>query len=327
MCRHDHPSFGRHLNALEQAQRERLELLTRGHPLDLKSGPSPASRDEALEILRQERVTTWSELSERIRSYQTALGELSRIDSDYARIATQRGWHSQKRQSERVAQMAQASELLATQVAIPSRWWSQAEGSPKAGLAQWHREMESLASHASSAGFTIDLAALTRVAEKTWPDFQAIAEDGFNAISYCLRFRNDRRVKLALKQIYPQIPRGGDRPWLDLVLHAVKAREILTKIRQAAVWHFDLSGLTEASLAAAPGHNSIFSEECRSLTRGAARASGVQRSPHGPNCGLFGIASFPELRRQTKRGLFFVTTCCDWRLRSSNHTGQNSTLS
>lgn len=262
-----------HLNALEEAQRERTDLLARGHPLDLKSGPLPASRDEAQEILRQERATTWEQLSERVRGYQTALSELSRIDSDYARIATQRGWNLQKRQSERVAQMAQASELLATQVAIPSRWWSQTQGSPKAGLAQWHREMESLANHGKNAGFTVDLAALARVAEKTWPDFQAIAEDGFNAISYCLRFRNDRRVKLALKQIYPQLPLSGDRPWLDLVLHAVKAREILTKIRDASVWHFDLSGLTETCLASAPGRASFFTEDYRTRFEALERAA------------------------------------------------------
>jgi hypothetical protein len=195
------------------------------------------------------------------------------MDSEYSRIVTQRGWISQRRQSERVAQMAQVTELLATQVAIPSRWWSQTDGSAKAGLAQWRREMDSLASHAKTATSPIDLAALARVADKTWPEFQAIAEDGFNAISYCLRFRNDRRVKLALKQIYPKLPHSGERSWLDLVLHAVKAREILTKIREGAAWHFDLSGMTEACLAATPGQTSFFPEEYRARFETLERAA------------------------------------------------------
>ncbi len=250
-----------HLDRLEAAQIGQTKLLEKGHPGDLRCGPLPSTRYEAEEILAQEKVRSWAELIDRKDHYRSVLVDLTRIDANYSRIATQRGWISRPRQSERVAQMAQVKELLDTHVAIPARWWSQAEGSPSAGLARWRRELDALAGHAQNSPSPLDIAALDRVPDATWPDFQAVAEDGFNAVSYCLRYRNDRRVKLALKQIYPNLPTGGKCPWLDLVLHAVKAREILLKIKEASVWHFDLKGLTDTCLSRSVGQTNFLTDE------------------------------------------------------------------
>jgi very-short-patch-repair endonuclease len=238
-----------HIDLLEAAQVERVALLAKGHPVDLRVGPSPTSRGDAEKLVSLESVATWDQLIERNAVHRGTLTELIRINLEYSRIATQRGWVVQKRQSERVAQMSQFQDLLDTQVAIPPKWWSQVEGSPAAELNRWKREIESLEAHAKKAPLPLDLAALDRVADTTWPDFQAIAEDGFNAVSYVLRYRKDSRVKLALKQVYPQLSTSGKTPFLDLVLHAIKTREILVKVKAAATWHFDLSGLTEACFA------------------------------------------------------------------------------
>lgn len=125
-----------------------------------------------------------------------------------------------------------------------------------------------------SSPLPIDLAAVSRTTDAQWATLAAKAEDGFNVVSYCFRFVNDRKAKAALAQIFPKADAEGKRPWPLLVLHATKAREILREVELTSLLHPTLRELTAAYLASslkAPGTLSFLGSDGVAAIRNAAR--------------------------------------------------------
>jgi len=77
------------------------------------------------------------------------------------------------------------------------------------------------------------------------------AEHGFNVVSYCLNFVDDRKCKYALRQVFPSIPPRKFKQWQEVTLHAVGARHTVVSLRAAAETHVTLKQLTSAYLAGA----------------------------------------------------------------------------
>ena len=99
---------------------------------------------------------------------------------------------------------------------------------------------------------------LERVAATHWNHLEAKAEHGFNVVSYCLHFVNDRKCKYALRQVFPTIPRHGFKQWQEITLHAVTGLPTLNSLRSAADTHTVLKQLTSAYLAVAhEDHNNV----------------------------------------------------------------------
>ena len=93
--------------------------------------------------------------------------------------------------------------------------------------------------------------ALERVATTHWEHVEAKAEHGFNLVSYCVHFVNDRKCKYALRQVFPTIPTRGFKKWQEVTLHAVGAMRTVQSLRGAAESHVVLKQLTSAYLAVA----------------------------------------------------------------------------
>src|SRR5262249_34355929 len=93
--------------------------------------------------------------------------------------------------------------------------------------------------------------ALERVAGTHWQHVEAKAEHGFNLVSYCLHFVNDRKCKYALRQVFPGIPARRFKQWQEITLHAVTALRTVTSLRSVSETHVILKQLTSAYLAVA----------------------------------------------------------------------------
>jgi very-short-patch-repair endonuclease len=92
---------------------------------------------------------------------------------------------------------------------------------------------------------------LERIASIHWKHVEAMAEHGFNMVSYCLKFVDDRKCKYALRQAYPSIPVRGFKQWREVTLHAVTAYDTAKSLRAAAEPHVVLRHITENYLSVA----------------------------------------------------------------------------
>src|SRR5207249_4896221 len=117
--------------------------------------------------------------------------------------------------------------------------------------------------------------ALKRVAETHWMHVEAKAEHGFNMISYCLNFVNDRKCKYALRQVFPAIPPRRFKHWQEVTLHAVTALRTVISLRSASESHVILRQLASSYLAVAhesPDHADRYlaHDAVRKLEKAAA---------------------------------------------------------
>jgi very-short-patch-repair endonuclease len=242
-------------------------------PVDLAAVPTSLERQNIQDLAKAESVTTWDELQKACATKTAHLEKLRSSDSQYASLCLANALHRQKKLAERRGQIAMIETLSKLGIGIPTDWWSVSKTSPVSTVLRWEKEMVSLASHAKDSPYPVDLQAITRVSDDAWKHIEAKAEDGFNFFSYCVRFVNDRKVKSALTQIYPGISKGGEIPWNTLVLHLLKAREIIRQLSTTASLHPVLVDFTGGYLAEArtnPKVESVLASEALAILRTAA---------------------------------------------------------
>ena len=151
----------------------------------------------------------------------------------------------------RRAQLEAVLRLGALQCSIPRSWWSP-QSTPVLSVTGWAGQFRACGQQAVTAPSPLHFIALERVAATHWEHVEAKAEHGFNLVSYCLKFVNDRKCKFALSQIYPGIPARGFKGWRELTLHAISTHRIVASLRAVSETHVVLKQLTANYLAA--GH-------------------------------------------------------------------------
>lgn len=241
------------LTALHTAWKKREEIKDSGHPVDLiKVIP-----DEGLLALKgmvgedhggeaAYKSITWEDLAGEADKKEENLKTLSDSQTEYRDFCNRFGITYEKSLGKRAAQFEIIIELLTLSCPIPKTWWSQ-EISPIVAFEKWKSCIVQSVKHASRNEYGLNYSALDRVSGRYSPHIEAQAEHGFNLVSYCLHYVDDRKVKIGLKQAYTIIPKKlTTEQWQDLALHATEAINILHDLTTSAEVHVLLKQLTSS---------------------------------------------------------------------------------
>lgn len=242
-----------------QAQWERREkIIAVRHPVTLaekyagepeKTALGMAER-AAKELLLQEGVQTWAELSQRTAFYTDRNAAIEAGQKAYRRLCEQIGLVYSPQLNVRRAQLQAVLSMASLGTTVPRSWWK-SDTTPVLTVAGWKAHLQACASHAKNAPLPLHYVALESIVPTHWQHVEAKAEHGFNLISYCSHFVNDRKCKYALRQVFPAIPARGFKQWQEVTLHAVAALRTVQSLRAAAGTHVVLKQLTSAYLAVA----------------------------------------------------------------------------
>lgn len=238
------------LNRLEAAWNRREELLAARHPVPLTETYPSAAEQEAEKLFELERTKTWEGLSQREAFHANWHGEISRSQYKYVRLCNQIGLVYSPLLKVRRAQLQAVLRLREFGGLIPREWWS-ASTKPVLLIDGWAGKLRACMDHAKTAPMPVHFVALERVASTHWQHVEAMAEHGFNMVSYCVNYVDDRKCKYALRQAYPGIPVRGFKQWREVTLHATTAHNVMQSLRAASQVHVILKQLTENYLATA----------------------------------------------------------------------------
>ena len=210
------------LERLRNQWERREELVSIRHPVSLTEiYPEDAER-QAKVLLANEIATTWQDLSQR-EAYHTARhAEVETSQNRYLRLCDQIGLVYSPLLKVRRAQLHAVLSLGAVGASVPRSWWT-SSATPVLSVAGWKAHFQACVAQAQSAPLPLNFTALERIAETHWQHVEAKAEHGFNLVSYCLNFVNDRKRKFALRQVFPTIPSRRFKQWQEVTLHAVSA--------------------------------------------------------------------------------------------------------
>jgi len=238
------------LERLRNQWERREELVSIRHPVSLTEiYPEDAERQAGV-LLANEIATTWQDLSQR-EAYHTARhAEVETSQNRYRRLCDQIGLVYSPLLKVRRAQLHDVLSLGAVGASVPRFWWT-SSASPVLSVAGWKAHLQACVAQAKSAPLPLHYLALERIAETHWQHVEAKAEHGFNMISYCLHFVNDRKCKFALRQVFPAIPSRRFKQWQEVTLHAVSALHEMNSLRSVSDTHVVLQQLTSAYLAVA----------------------------------------------------------------------------
>lgn len=244
-----------HLNS-QWIRREKL--ITARHPVFLSEKYSEAAEKTALgvvertavELLAAENATTWNDLSGRENYHTDRHNEIEASQKAYRRLCEQIGLVYSPLLTVRRAQLQSVLSLAYFNATVPRSWWK-SDTTPVLTVAGWKAHFQACASHVKKSPLPMHFLALERVATTHWKHVEAKAEHGFNLVSYCVNFVNDRKCKYALRQVFPTIPARGFKQWQEVTLHAVAALRTVNSLRSAAETHVVLKQLTSAYLAVA----------------------------------------------------------------------------
>ena len=238
---------------------ERLEnLVAKDHPVVLSEKYSDEEERVALGIATLmaeesdcvDSAMTWHDLSLRQEFHKVKLGDLETSQKAYRRLCEQIGLVYSPRLTVRRAQLNSVLSLALLGKPIPRSWWK-SDSEPVLTVAGWKACFLACATHAKNSPLPLHFVALERVATTHWQYIEAKAEHGFNLVSYCLHYVNDRKCKFALRQVFPAIPASGFKKWQEVTLHAVTAFNTVVSLRDKADAHVVLKSLTSAYLAVA----------------------------------------------------------------------------
>ena len=247
------------LNHLQQVWTRREELVNARHPVPLEA-PYPAeAQEEAKALLESERCSTWQELELRADDHDSQREALEATQPVYRRLCDQLGLVYSPLLKFRRAQLEAVLRLGELKCSIPRVWWT-ANSTPVLSVAGWIGQFHACGQQALSAPSPLHFIALERVAATHWEHVEAKAEHGFNLVSYCLKFVNDRKCKFALSQVYPGIPARGFRDWRGLTLHAISTHRIVVSLRAASETHVVLKQLAANYLATGHEQPKKFNE-------------------------------------------------------------------
>ena len=264
------------LDHLKSHWEQRDRLIAERHPVPLAAIYAVDVESEANELLRQENAKSWEDLSNRATYHSKQFSEVQQIQQRYRRICDQLGLGYSPLLKVRRTQLQALQSLASLGKTIPPSWWSR-DSTPVLTIAGWKAHLKACANHARVSPLPMHFLSLERVAATHWNHLEAKAEHGFNVVSYCLHFVNDRKCKYALHQVFPTIPRRGFKQWQEITLHAVTGLPTLNSLRSAADTHTVLKQLTSAYLAVAhEDHNHVeaylLHEDVQTLEKVAAAA-------------------------------------------------------
>lgn len=244
---------GLKISELEHLQKlwdVREQLLAAHHPLPLTTPYPPEAEEEARELVERERVRTWQDIHDREAYYRRTRDALEAHQQKYRRLCSRLGLVYSPLLKVRLAQLKVVRALASVGATIPRAWW-RPDTSPVAQVATWKANLQTCARLVQEAPFRIDLTAFDRIATTYWKHVESKAEHGFNLLSYCLHFVDDRKCKYALHQVFPTIPARRFKHWAEVTQHAVRAFHAVRSLQAAADFHPALKQLTSAYLAAA----------------------------------------------------------------------------
>jgi len=239
------------LKHLENIWKERIDLLEQRHPLVLGETNSNQEEAEAKYLVSTEKVQTWAEMFDRLNYYSCQLDNLKDIQKEYLHICEQIGLKKTLLLKTSKAQLQLVLNLLNTRCSIPRFWW-QITNNPVLFIEGWISKLKQCFNSVKNSPKPVDLISLERISTtNNWVHIEAMAEHGFNAISYCLHYVNDRKCKYTLRQAYKSIPSRGFKQWRDINLHAVTTVQDLKSFREASKAHSILVQLTENYISVA----------------------------------------------------------------------------
>ena len=240
------------LERLKSHWERREELVAARHPVPLTQIYPPDAGKEAKDLLATEIATSWRDLSQRDVYYADRLGEIEESQKNYLRICDQIGLVYSPLLKVRRAQLQSVLSLGVLGAAIPREWWGP-KATPVLTIAAWKAHLRACATQAKSAPLPLHFVALERVVQTHWEHVEWKAENGFNMVSYCLKYVEDKKCKYALSQVFPAIPPGWFKfkQWPEVTLRAVAARHTVVSLRSASETHVTLKQLTSAYLALA----------------------------------------------------------------------------
>lgn len=246
------------LDHLKSQWERREKLVADRHPVVLSEKYSGETEKialglaeiEAKELLRIEGAKSWDDLSRREVHHANRHKEIQASQKAYRRLCEQIGLVYSPLLTVRRAQLQAVLSLASLGTTIPRGWWK-SDTTPVLTVAGWKAHFQACATHAKNSPLPLHFVALERVATTHWQHVEAKAEHGFNLVSYCVHFVNDRKCKYALRQVFPAIPTRGFKQWQEVTLHAVTALRSVHSLRSAAETHVVLKQLTSAYLAVA----------------------------------------------------------------------------
>ena len=238
------------LAQLKSEWEKRQSLLDAHHPVPLTEQYSEEAEHEAKALLAGEGAKSWSDLSNRSTYHSDCQSKIKESQNRYLLLCDQVGLVYSPLLKVRRAQLQSVLRLGEFGGLISREWW-QTGTNPVMSIDGWAGKLRACADHAKTAPVRLHFVALERVANTHWQHVEAMAEHGFNYVSYCLKFVNDRKCKYALRQAYPTIPARGFKQWREITLHAVAAHATAKSVRSAAESHVILKQLTENYLSVA----------------------------------------------------------------------------
>jgi len=239
------------LSDLHRVWLRRDELVKARHPVPLDTIYTAEAEQEAKALLASEQCVTWLDMSEHAQAHDTQHEEMEATQPVYRRLCDQLGLLYSPLLKFRRAQLEAVLRLGALHCPIPLSWWSP-QSTPVLSVTGWIGQFRACGQQAVTAPSPLHFIALERVAATHWEHVEAKAEHGFNLVSYCLKFVDDRKCKFALCQVYPGIPARGFKGWRELTLHAISTHRIVASLRAVSETHVVLKQLTANYLAA--GH-------------------------------------------------------------------------
>ena len=226
------------------------EIVAAQHPVSLTEiYPAEVEHDAEI-LLAAEGAASWQDLSDREVHHADRRKEIEASQIRYRKLCGQIGLVYSPLLKVRRAQLHAVLALGTLGAMIPRDWWN-SNATPVHSVAGWKAHFQACATHAKTALLPLHFVALERVAETHWKHLQAKAEHGFNAVSYCLHFVNDRKCKYALRQVFPTVPPRGFKQWEEITLHAITALPTMISFRSLSETHVVLTQLTSAYLAVA----------------------------------------------------------------------------
>ena len=238
------------LMSLKTIWDQREALATARHPVPLTEIYPSDAEQEAVKLLKDETAKTWEDLSLREDYHTKRHAEIKENQDIYLRLCNQIGLVYSPLLKVRRAQLQAVLGLGEYGGIIPRAWWG-ASTHPVLLVDGWVGKLRACITHSKSSPLPLHFVALERVASTHWTHVEAMAEHGFNMVSYCLKYVNDRKCKYALRQAYPSIPVRGFKQWREVTLHATTAHDMVKSLRSTAEAHVVLKHLTENYLAVA----------------------------------------------------------------------------
>jgi very-short-patch-repair endonuclease len=235
---------------LQNQWRRRQGIIDARHPVPLGTVFPDTAHAEARSLLKAEAVRSWQDLSSRHQQHKAGATELRTVQDRYLRLCEQIGFIYSPLLKVRRAQLQAALALGKFGGLVPRTWWG-ASTNPVLEVNGWAAKLKACMTQAKGAPTPVHFIALERVSPTHWEHVEAMAEHGFNLVSYCFKFVNDRKCKYALRQAYPGIPVRGFKQWHEVTLHAVASQGSVKNVRAAAEAHSILKELTENYLSSA----------------------------------------------------------------------------